>query len=582
MKNLKLIPFERNRYFYGKLLSVEDFETEQRYMNDKRRMLNRFLYGSGVICGMQVVEVDEFTISLEMGVALDFSGREIVVESPVTKRLSAIEGFSGYEALEEGRRDLYLCIVYDEQGKEPVHNITQREQAQEEEFNKYVEGYRLFITGEEPEQVGNQITSLYESTQTVYEGNGIRIRQTVPRYIQSNTLEYFTVVIEKREQTKTLSFSYQVRLSCLEQAGNDILTVSFDEKNFKPAKQYELKVPVRAKAVRNEEGCMENVSESFMLKLGEDIRNDSVRGKFVVYITTDKVPQTVFHNYYQTAMEDMIRNNYEQPIYLARIEVIRAGDTYVIEKLENQPFKQYVWNNLLSETLETMRLYKPSLENQIQNASVSGLSKEQGPVGFGGLQIQTGSTRIDMGIGGIPGQCFFSKDIVHGLGLGEVSISLGLLTDTQGQGQGIFGNTDVFTNMKCPKVELAAKADFTNGKFIIGVKCLEAVEQRQIRVSWTAVKNADAQSKEEKVELLTILPDILNLQVRESHYFEAKLGDEVQRHISWSVKEAEGGTIDANGCYTAPNQAGVYEIIAESIENKSLKAVAFVIVRDVI
>lgn len=582
MKNLNFFPFERNRYFYGKLLSVEDFETEQRYMNDKRRMLNRFLYGSGVICGMQVIEVDEVTISLEMGVALDFSGREIVVEAPVTKRLSAIEGFSGYTALEGDRRDLYLCIAYDEQAKEPAHNITRTEHVQEEEFNKYAEGYRLFITGEEPEQTGNQITALYESTQTVYEGNGIRIQQSVPKYIQSDSLEYITVVIEKGEQWKMLSFSYQVRLSCLEQAGNDVLTISFDEKNYEPAKRYELKVPVRAKAVQNEEGYMENVPESFMLKLGEDIRNDCVRGNFSVYVTADKVSQTIIHNYYQTAMEDMVKNNYEQPIYLAKIEVIRAGEAYVIERLENQPYKQYVWNNVLSETLEAMRLYKSPMESQKQCTSVLGTSKEQSPAGFGSMQVQTGSTWIDMGIGGIPGQCFFSKDIVHGLGLGEVSVTLGLLPDINGEGQGIFGNMDVFTNAKCPKVELAAKADFTNGKIVIGVKCLEAVEQRQIRVSWMVVKNADAQGKDEKMELLTILPDILNLQVRESHYFEAKLGDKVQRRISWSVKEAEGGTIDADGCYTAPNQAGVYEIIAESIEDKNLKAAAFVIVRDAV
>lgn len=45
MRNLKYFSFERNKYFYGKLLSVSDFETEQRYMNDKRRLINRFKIG---------------------------------------------------------------------------------------------------------------------------------------------------------------------------------------------------------------------------------------------------------------------------------------------------------------------------------------------------------------------------------------------------------------------------------------------------------------------------------------------------------------------------------------------------------
>lgn len=74
MKNMKYFPFERNKYFYGKLLTVDDFETEQRYMNDKRRVLNRFLYGTGVVCGLNVVPIDDMTISVEPGLALDFSG----------------------------------------------------------------------------------------------------------------------------------------------------------------------------------------------------------------------------------------------------------------------------------------------------------------------------------------------------------------------------------------------------------------------------------------------------------------------------------------------------------------------------
>ena len=80
MKNTQLYPFERNKYFYGKLLSVEDFTFEQKYMNDKRRHINRLVHGVGVVCGLNVVRVDDTTISVESGLALDSTGREIVVE----------------------------------------------------------------------------------------------------------------------------------------------------------------------------------------------------------------------------------------------------------------------------------------------------------------------------------------------------------------------------------------------------------------------------------------------------------------------------------------------------------------------
>ena len=48
-------------------LSVNDFELEQKYMNDKRRAVNRLLFGSGVAAGMYVLLVDDFTISVERG-----------------------------------------------------------------------------------------------------------------------------------------------------------------------------------------------------------------------------------------------------------------------------------------------------------------------------------------------------------------------------------------------------------------------------------------------------------------------------------------------------------------------------------
>ena len=52
MNNANYFPFERNRYFYGKLLTVRDFEVEQRYHCTKRALLNRLVHGAGVVCGL--------------------------------------------------------------------------------------------------------------------------------------------------------------------------------------------------------------------------------------------------------------------------------------------------------------------------------------------------------------------------------------------------------------------------------------------------------------------------------------------------------------------------------------------------
>ena len=93
MLNRKYYSFERNHYYYGKLLTSKDFQAEQGYFNDKRRLLNRTLHGSGIVYGLDVVSVDDLSVILQSGLALDGSGREIVVPATQVVKISTIEGF---------------------------------------------------------------------------------------------------------------------------------------------------------------------------------------------------------------------------------------------------------------------------------------------------------------------------------------------------------------------------------------------------------------------------------------------------------------------------------------------------------
>lgn len=52
--NKDFFPIERNRYFYGKLLTVRDFEVEQNYSRRKSQLLSRLSLGAGVVCGLGV------------------------------------------------------------------------------------------------------------------------------------------------------------------------------------------------------------------------------------------------------------------------------------------------------------------------------------------------------------------------------------------------------------------------------------------------------------------------------------------------------------------------------------------------
>ena len=50
------------------------------------------------------------------------------------------------------------------------------------------------------------------------------------------------------------------------------------------------------------------------------------------------------------------------------------------------------------------------------------------------------------------------------------------------------------------------------------------------------------------------------------------------KSVTWQVKEENGGAIDRNGVYQAPETPGTYEIIATAGADETVTASAFVIV----
>ncbi|HUS12419.1 MAG TPA: hypothetical protein VMZ30_18270 [Pyrinomonadaceae bacterium] len=73
----------RNRYFYGKLLDVQQLELEQEYFNAKRWLLNRLVTGPGVVCGLRVELTDDReSVIVRPGLAIDRCGHEILVTGP--------------------------------------------------------------------------------------------------------------------------------------------------------------------------------------------------------------------------------------------------------------------------------------------------------------------------------------------------------------------------------------------------------------------------------------------------------------------------------------------------------------------
>ena len=74
---------ERNLYYPSKLMTARDFTLEQHYGLGRRRLINRALFGWGVVGGLRISAGKQHTmLTIGPGLALDRYGREIALGHP--------------------------------------------------------------------------------------------------------------------------------------------------------------------------------------------------------------------------------------------------------------------------------------------------------------------------------------------------------------------------------------------------------------------------------------------------------------------------------------------------------------------
>ena len=580
MKKINFFPFERNRYYYGKHLTVNDFVLEQEYMNNKRRFINRYLHGTGVVCGLNVIAIDEKTISVEAGVGIDFAGREIVVDTPIIKKLSSIEGF------DTSKEDdyFYLCIDYNEQEAQPVYSIAGKSSSNQSlECNSYIENYSLYLTSKEPNTEVNTTTPYYVSNKTIYKGSQYTIRQRVSLFCKSNGTLKLEVIVDKNSTFESnISFKYPIKLTCLTHNQADILNVEFDESKHKKSKSYTLSYTLNVANVKDDYALIESMGSLQISKDGVMVHSLDTPFSIKVKVVAGDLEHQVLKEYYNKSMESILKyNSYQYSIYLAKIYLVRAKNTYLIDSIEPMPFNQYVYsgqtanimNELLLQRLDTVNSDSLNVGN-IQ--SVKTIKNDA--ITDSNYMVSSGEEVIDLGIGGKFGQVFQSKSIAHGLGLGAVSITLGCATDVSESSSIVYGSAEVFEGLSV-KCETAVKLDTTTGQFVIGIRLLDNTTTNKVKIHWTAIKVKELEDETHNRRIY-IQPSMVELSVMQTCYFTATFENINDKGVVWSVNGSNSGTINSNGMYTAPNTAGIYEVVAQSEAYPEVKTSVYVIVGD--
>lgn len=114
----------------------------------------------------------------------------------------------------------------------------------------------------------------------------------------------------------------------------------------------------------------------------------------------------------------------------------------------------------------------------------------------------------------------------------------------------------------------------------IGLWLHDTVKGNLVRVHYFAQKPEWDTSRilaQRKISL-TITPEFSRLSCRGKLQFQADVVGSEDKSVTWSVKEENGGAIDRNGLYQAPELPGTYEITAAAGADETVTASAFVIV----
>lgn len=591
MNNANFFPFERNRYFYGKLLTVRDFEVEQRYHCTKRELLNRLVHGAGVVCGLGVTASDESTLMIESGMALDYQGREIIVPEALFRKLPMLEG---QETL-AGKKDAYLCLAYAQEDVEPV-NATGAEVGAQRQFDLTREGYRLFLTAEPPAYQSLLETAGRENVSVLYQSDELILVLSLPSILCAGEEFQVQVLVVKNENTPPVQFSLEGENTFAE-SDNGRVHLTWRESREEKRCVYTVNFPLRAKAMSDVDSRLFPSGCELNVELGSHHYKNYLEVPAAVHLCRDQEACRLR----RMRQDDLARHlrGQDLPLYLAKLELIHSAGGVFVGGVTSLPFQQAVKSEHTTKGDGTGDL--------TVTTSVRSLEYWQKPDVKAVYQPSTGALHLDFGIpspeqydyavahgtvdltmpGGIRvNSRVFSQEIAHGLGAGAVDVRLSVefMDKEQEETALLCGNSEVFKHKSIksapPWVEAAALVYPERGTMRIGLWLHDTVDGNLIRVHYFAQKPERDTSRilSQRRVSLTVTPEFSRLGCREKLQFQAEVIGSEDKSVTWAVKEENGGVIDRNGLYQAPELPGTYEITAVSGADESVTASAFVIV----
>lgn len=592
MKSNELLPFVRNRYYKGKMLTSSDFEAEQIYMNNKRRLVNEMVAGGGIVCGLGVISLDDLSLMIESGMAIDDTGREIVVDSSLVKKLSTIDGF---ESLTGSRAS--LCIRYKEQETQPVYAVNRQDSEKEYEYNRIEEGYELFLQDCDSLAGSFETETEFFAGGVLFENQDYLVRLRLPANLCAG--HYVKLVLEAEKLSDAdVNLCYDGVLQTplmTTLAGAQELALAFENVSLASGQHF---------------------SREYWMLVQEDVVTDSSvmikPGSVRVAIGGVDIPaaagfsckvNVICEEPELLAAREAGKLSLELRsmgaacgfVELARLSLVRTETAYLIEGVEEDGVKSYIPTLRDAGLREEFGRYfgrrLPFYETARAEEKPESAAAAEGIGRMPDYRIETGVAEIPIGDHAKRGDVCYSGEIMHGLGKGNVYVQVGLERMEVDPALGgsskvtIYGNADLFDTDGAPvSAETAVKVFNDKGSFMVGVRLLQDVDYLLLTYRWVAIRGA-GEELEESPELFgsdksisAVTPTVV-LGTKETYYFQVKYNGMKPCSVSYEMTEPGSGEVTADGIYTAPAREGVYEIRIYCTDRPLVCTYAYAIVK---
>lgn len=585
MENNKLLPFERNRYYVGKLLTSADFQAEQAYGNHKRCFLNEMMFGSGIVCGLSVYSLDDLSVMVDSGVAIDGCGREIAVETPVVRKLSAVEGF---EELESDR--VTLCLRYQEEDVHPVYTVQGQESGESYECNRIREGWQLFLRDSaaipqvcppEPE---------FLTTAALYRDEDYEVLCSMPAQTPCGATVRLDVTVRRlREGAGQMSLCAAIQTPAFtaEDGGHE-LRIEWQE--LQPESEVTMHRYLTAQTVPAADSALLADAGNIRVTVAGTARaaggNFTLRAGVVDMSAARIVDQAAA----SASLELRNAQGGQDFVPLAEITLQRTRNAYLIEEVRTDKVRRYIrtaaddgLRQELGQWFRAPAAVEPAAASDRQAAAPA--APAQTPI------YATGVCDIPLGANTRKGQVALSNEIIHGLGPGTVFVTVGeeyLADDPKLQTSSrntIYGDVTLFTREQAPvaAAQTAVKVMNDRGSFVVAARLLEDSTKVVLPLRWVAVMlpNAGEESKLQKLagkSIAAVQPTVV-MGTRENHFFNVRFNNMEPCTLSYTLVDKDSGEITADGIYTAPGREGVYEIRISCADQPLISTYAYAVVK---